>query len=260
MKKYEIKYYLKEKIPGKINNLMLNLLFFEFKNKFLQANKYVDKKDLNNKFFLTLMMYEMGNNKNDDVNQYYKKTLKKINSKYLIEKYINQICYELQKKDYENVEELLKSFVYSELVKSAKLIKNEICDYITLVIKDGKKVNFTNIPLSENITKHYNGYCHQITSEFIKNKPSTRVGVMCFLKNHLYGKYYHSFFVENGIVYDMAHNIVMNYNDYIKIINPNIILDETGNILIENMNNIYNDHKFNDNEWCDLAIYGISKS
>lgn len=83
---------------------------------------------------------------------------------------------------------------------------------------------------------------------------------MCFLQNHLYGKYYHSFFIENEIVYDMAHNIVMNYKDYIKIFNPSIILYETGNILVENMSNIYNNQKFNDNEWCDLAIYGISKS
>lgn len=98
IKKYEIKYYFKEKIPGKINDLMLNLLFFEFKNKLLQANKYVDEKDLDNKFFLTLMMYEMGNNENDEVNQYYKKMLKKINSKYLVEKYINHICNNLQKK------------------------------------------------------------------------------------------------------------------------------------------------------------------
>ena len=55
MKKYEIKYYLKEKIPGKINDLMLTLLFFEFKNKFLynRSNYFFLLNYLSNRYIAT---------------------------------------------------------------------------------------------------------------------------------------------------------------------------------------------------------------
>lgn len=43
MNKNDLKYNLNEKIPGKINNLMLNLLFDDLKNNFLKANDYVTK-------------------------------------------------------------------------------------------------------------------------------------------------------------------------------------------------------------------------
>ena len=97
MNKNDLKYNLNEKIPGKINNLMLNLLFDDLKNNFLKANDYVTKEELNNNFFIILMIYQMGN-RDKDLNIYYKNILDKLNPKFLLEKYIRQICLQLKKK------------------------------------------------------------------------------------------------------------------------------------------------------------------
>ena len=181
------------------------------------------------------MMYEMANCGDNDINIYYKKTLKKINSQFLTERYINLICNELQKKDYERVEILLKSFIYSDLVKSSELIRQENQDYITLTLNDGSKINFSHIPLPYEFTHAYNGHCHEVTSYFVKVQPKKRRAIMTSLKNHLYGNYYHSFMVNDDIVYDLSHNIMMSYRDYIKIFNPKVLVDERGDTLIKNI-------------------------
>ena len=146
MNKNDLKYNLNEKIPGKINNLMLNLLFDDLKNNFLKANDYVTKEELNNNFFIILMIYQMGN-RDKDLNIYYKNILDKLNPKFLLEKYIRQICLQLKRKNYEEINNLLKSLIYSQLVKNAELIKSEKQDYNTLTLKDNNKVKFTYIPL-----------------------------------------------------------------------------------------------------------------
>lgn len=67
------------------------------------------------------MMYEIGNNENDDVNKYYKKTLKKINSEYFVEKYINQICNNLQKKRLRKCRRIIKIICLFRIGKKRKI-------------------------------------------------------------------------------------------------------------------------------------------
>lgn len=258
MNKNDLKYNLNEKIPGKINDLMFNLLFNNLKNNFLKANDYVTKEELNNNFFIIFMIYQMGN-REKDLNTYYKNILDKLNPKFLLEKYIRQICLQLKRKNYEENNNLLKSLIYSELVKNAELIKSEKQDYITLTLKDNSKVKFTYIPLEENLTNEYNGHCHEVTEYFVKDKSNKRRAVCLLNKNEFFGKYYHSFVVEDDVVFDFSHNFIMSYENYIKVFKPKILIDEIGKELIKNIEKMQNNKKFIDSDWCDLLLYTVSK-
>ena len=127
-------------------------------------------------------------------------------------------------------------------------------------MQDETKVKFTYITLEEKLTNEYNGHCHQVTQYFVKDKPNQRRAIVLYRENELFGKYYHSFIVENGLVYGLTHNIVISYKDYIQIFDPKILVNELGTELINSMKNMNNMQKYIDCNWCDLTVYAISKS
>lgn len=254
---YELKYALTETIPKKVNDFLLSLIFLELKNSFLIVNKdKIKKRDLDGDFLLTYIILNLDNS-NENNNEYYKKIFNKINSQSLLKKYIRHICNNLQEKKYNEVNKLLTSIMCSNLVKNAKLVKHDEQDYVILTLHNNEKVNFSHMPLDKEIIDECRGRCHHAIFYFVKDDPNTRRALVTLEKNPIFGKEYHSIMVENNTVYDFAQNIMISYKNYINLFKPEILVNEQGNKLIENIKSLKEKINYSDSEWGDLIAYGV---
>lgn len=248
-----------EKIPVLINNYKVNRLLDETKADIVKNNY----KLINSKFYknFSLQMLELNFNIfNKDQQDYFnEKIFSKINKCYLYEFYIQNLCYFSSKKNFNNVDNLLESVMNIKLVKSADIIKNDKSNScFEFLLNDDSKIRFSNIPLEIDELEECNGKCHFITPEFCELLNADYIDIV-LEPNSMYKGHYHSFCVKDNAVFDFAHNIVIDYDNYIKLINPIILVHEPFDEYNKNIEILNNDNNFTKSKYYDLVKYAMTK-
>lgn len=255
MDKYYRKWLFNEKIPNCVNDLELSILLFDFKRILVKQNDFIKFNELSNFKTIKLMLIKFYKY-NDKEKQYLKNNiLNKFNQTYLYEFFIKLTCELLLEKDYEMVEDVLKSFVALDLVKEANLSKDKMVIELTLL--DDTRVNYSHVPLDKDLLDAYKTYCHEVTLGFLKNIDNSQALVV-LLDKELCGKYYHSLYMHDGIVYDLAHNILIRYENYVKLFNPTILINEDKDTILSNIKDMKeNNKKFSKSKFVDILKYAI---
>lgn len=256
MSKYKRKYLINEGIPNSINDFELSLLLLEFKIIFTKANDFIKFKELSNSLSLRLILNKLYKF-SDDENKIVKKVLSRINKNFLYKFYIKTSCDLLLEKNFDILDEILKSFVATGLVKYARVSNPKAI--IKIILPDDTEVKYTHIQLDKELLDAYKGNCHMVTSVFLKNCERTNGAAVVLENNELFGKYYHSFLLENGVMHDLAHNIMMKYEDYLKLINPTVLINGDKNTILNSIKELENNNKsFVDSEYVDLLKYAMN--
>ena len=175
--------------------------------------------------------------------------------------YLRLISNDLFNKDWEYLNNFLKSFVALELVLDAKVVKSGKQNFIELITLNNKKIRFTHVPCDEELIDNCRGYCHAATSTMMKcvdDYDNLKVAVV-LLDNALLGKGYHSFIVENGIIHDFAHNIMMKYSDYLKLVKPDVLVYDSVKDVLSSIQQLEYEREFTNSDCVDILKYGISK-
>lgn len=152
---------------------------------------------------------------------------------------------------------VIDSFIASGLIKNIELVK----DILIMTMPDNKKIKFTNIFDSKKEKDSALAECHNICYDIVKNLDNNINNVQCItiLEKNMYGfSRFHSFIVREGIVYDYARNMIISFNNYQYLFNPQIISCTQGQELIENIKKIEEtDEHFKNNNMCKVLKYAI---
>lgn len=160
------------------------------------------------------------------------------------------------KKEYEDLEKMLKSFVSLELVKQANY--NEENKYISLVLNDDTIVNYLNIPLEQKLIDAYRTNCHAVSSDFLRRCDVTNNIAVVLEDNELYGKYYYSFVLQDDVVYDLSHKLVISYESYLKLIKPIVLIKkDRATFLKEILKLEETDKSYSKSKYVDVLKYAM---
>lgn len=262
MNKIERKFQKVEIIPGHIDNLMLSLLFLDLKNNFKDANKHLDLEDLDNNLMLSILIDKFPKF-SDEMQQYLKnKIISKLNKNFLLKQYIVYTCDYLLSGEIKKANNILCSLNSIGYIKKYEIEENYDRYMVRLTMPDDSIVKFSNVPLEKEIMDAYKTNCHEVTSFFVRNqgKEEKQFVVVALEKNILFGKHYHSFYVENDLILDMAHNVIMSWENYKKIFGSEILVYEKASDVIKNIDKLESSDKvFRDSNLLDLLKYGILK-
>jgi len=246
MNKYQRKY---------INDFELSLILFNFKIAFNKANDFVRFKELDNSLCLRLILNKLYKF-SDDEKKILKKVLSRINKNSLYKFYIKNSCKLLLEKKFDELDEILKSFVATGLVKYAEVNDSKVI--IKIILPDDTEVKYTHIQLDKKLLEAYKRNCHMVTSYFLKNCEKTNGAAVVLEDNELFGKYYHSFLLADDIMHDLAHNIMMKYEDYLKLINPTVLINGDKHTILTGIKELEKNSKsFTDSEYIDIFKYAI---
>lgn len=259
MNKYEMICWKNEKMPDNINEAVLNMLLSKIKKIIADNNDFIELKDLTNKLTLTIILNNFHKFNKKEKEYIEKNIINRFNINALYGFFIRNSCNYLLKKKYDLLSDLLKSFVATNLVKSANLSKDK--KYITIILNDNSVIKYSNIPLHKNIIDTYRGKCHFVSDYFIRNNTLIDTVIVMLENNEVYGKYYHSLVSSKDIIYDFSHNIVMDYDNYIKLFNPTILIKESKDTYIEETSDlIKSNDEFKKSNYGILLKYAIEKS
>lgn len=164
MNKYKRKYILEEHIPDLINDFELSLLLFDFKRIFTKTNDFVKFKELDNSLCLRLILNKFYKYSDSEKNYLTQKVLSRINKNSLYSFYLRRTCNLLLKKEYDDLDETLKSFVATGLIKDSML--NDDKSVIIITLPDDTEVKYTHVQLEKELLDAYNEECHFVTSYF----------------------------------------------------------------------------------------------
>ncbi len=259
MNRYNI-YKFKEFKQKFLNNAYLSLVLLNLKILFNKKIDFVKFKDLNNELCLRMILYKFDKFNNNCQKYLMDKVINKINKNALYLLYIMDSSSALMKKDYEYLEEVLKSFVTIGLIKDVIISNNK--DKIKITLPDNTDIIYSYIPLEKDILDELNGRCHGMTEYFLHEmdlKEKVKAAVV-LEDNKCFGHYYHSFVIINGNVFDYAHNIIMSYEDYLKVINPKVLICEDKDTILNSIENLKNDKSFNKSSINDILKYAIYKN
>lgn len=259
MNKYERCFMFKETIPGKINNFELTLLLFEFKISFAKQHEFAKFKELNNNFCIKCIIRKL-HEQNPKTREYLKRILNNINKNTLFKIFIMDSTDLLHAGKMEDLDDVLKSFITSGLVKDARVIMKEKQSIIEITLLNDKKIKYSHIPLERKLTDAYKGHCHNVTSDFMRQLKTEELKVGIVQENNeLHGRYYHSFIIKNDVVYDLAHDIIMSCNNYLELFNPNILILDDADKVIKDIQNLELNKSFTDSEYIDILKYAMEK-
>ena len=147
------------------------------------------------------------------------------------------------------------------MIKSAKIIDGKDHKEIEIITPSNDKIRFSHVPLERELIDEYRGYCHAVTSTFMReaNINKTQKVVVALEDKELVGRGYHSFIVDNGVMYDFAHNSMMRYKDYLKLVKHDVLVYEDSVEVLDKMKKMEEDKDFASSEYVDILKYGISK-
>lgn len=230
MNKYA-KYY--DDVEKKSNNCEQELID-DLMIDFYTLNSFVEFSDFSNYELLHYILenFYMFNKKSQ---QYIlNNLLNKLNNERLINLYLILICESKTKKDSKKLNNLVKSFNITNLIKN--IIYNQDKDIFILTTTTGRKIKFKEMFKDYSEVNISNKNCHNITQKilFENKKDSNIYGVTVLNKNFANKNEYHSFILCNNIVNDYAHNIIISLDDYKILYNPKIILSINATQLIQN--------------------------
>ena len=151
----------------------------------------------------------------------------------------------------------MKSLVDTGLVKSIKL-KNNIFILKTL---DNRKIKFTKLLDTLDEVNRFKKNCHSSSFIIMNKLNSNDTNCVTILeKDVFYNERYHSFLVHNNMVNDYARNILISFDDYMFLFEPNVIYNENSEIVLRNIIELNSsDMEFRKTEYCYLLKYAINK-
>ena len=265
MNKYDRAFQRYEAVPSKINKFLLDKILFSFKMDFSKGCDYITDDDLNNNNFWLLLMNGLITKISDkDADYIIKRYLNKLRKSSMYQLHIQNTCNRLLEHDEEGLTTELKSLVKSRLVKDAKKIELENQNAIDITLQDNSMARFSHIPLDEKLIDAYRDNCH--TCAYYWAKSWLDKGITCKVATVLepfevYGSYYHSFVVtDDGTALDLSHNIMIAYNDYLKLIRPKVLVCEDNTTYFDNIEKLKSqDEVFASCVDADPLKYAISK-
>lgn len=263
MNKYTKYYDDIEKTANNKEKYLIDDLMTKFKNK------VIDFYDFNSSiYFYELESYELLDYILENIHMFNKQLqeytfnniLNRLNETRLINLYIFLICEAKTKKDFKKLNNLLNSFNITTLIKN--ITYNQEKNFFILTTNKGKKIKFKE--LFEDIVQFNNSNknCHNITQKVLyQNKQDVNVyGITVLNENFNYSKEYHSFVLCNNIVNDFAHNIIISFDDYKTLYNPEILLSVNAKQLIQNAERLeIKDESFKNDDSPYILKYAIHK-
>ena len=180
-----------------------------------------------------------------------------INSSFLIIEYMIKLNDSLINNKENELDLIINSFKDTKLIKDIKL--NNENKTFTLVSNDNDILYFK--PCYNENHEEYKQKCHKITYDLLKKSitDSEEVyGVSILIPTFYDIKEYHSFIVKNNKIIDPSHNLIADFNNYIKIIKPEILYYEDAKTILNNIDELYKDDSF-DKDMYEIVNYAISK-
>lgn len=185
--------------------------------------------------------------------------LPKLNKRALISLFIQNLTNNLVVENLEAINQLMKSFKLTGLIRDIKLVKNIF--YITLL--NGKTVRFTKRLDDLEQIKQYSCNCHNVSYQYFNRMFLDDMETYCvtIMEKGVYNKdRYHTFLLHDGIVHDLSRNFVMKYDDYKELFNFKIINFVNGRQMLKNIENLKNRNlEFKQSDMCDVLKYAIHK-
>lgn len=256
MNKYTRMWLLNEKLPKIVNDAELSLIFLKLKSYLRKEYSFIESKDLTNSFCLAFLLDNFYNFSEDSRNNLMKSVISKINKGALYNFYIRTSCYELMTKEFKYLDKKLRSFVQTGLVTNAEVSDNK--KIIKIILPDDTEVKYMNLDSKGNLAKASNTECFNVISGILKKTDEKASVVVVLEDREIFGKYYHCFIVKNNIVSDFAHNIVMKYEDYLRLINPKVLICEDRETVLSEISRLENEKSFEESNYVDVLKYAMN--
>jgi len=259
MNKYNWQFKKYEKMYAALNDFELNIILFNLKR---QMRQFVNnKEDVDNHFVIIYILLEYCNFPDKFKKWCKKNIIDKISINWLYEIFLTKCSNNLLDNELDYIQKAFNSFIELGLIDSAKIIDIEDHKAIEIITPSNDKIRFSHVPLERELVDEYRRYCHVATSTFMReaNINKTQKVVVAMEDKELVGKGYHSFIVDNGVMYDFAHNIMMLYKDYLKLVSHEVLVYEDSTKVLNEMKKMEEDKDFANSEYVDILKYGISK-
>lgn len=259
MNKYNWQFKKNEKMYDALNEFELNLILFNIKR---QVKHFLNtKEDVNNHLVITYLLLEYCNFPDKFKKWCKKNIIDRISVNWLYGNFLTNCSNNLLNNGFDFIERAFNSYVELGLIKSAKIIDGKDHKEIEIITPSNDKIRFSHVPLERELIDEYRGYCHAVTSTFMReaNINKTQKVVVALEDKELVGRGYHSFIVDNGVMYDFAHNTMMLYKDYLKLVKHDVLVYEDSVEVLDKMKEMEEDKDFASSEYVDILKYGISK-
>ena len=259
MNKYNWQFKKHEKIYASLNDFKLSVTLFNLKSQ--MKHLVNNKENVDNHLVITYLLLEYCDFPDKFKKWCKKNIIDKISVNWLYENFLVNCSNNLLDNEFDFIERAFNSYVELGLIDSAKIIDGKAHKEIEIITPSNDKIRFSHVPLERELIDEYRGYCHAVTSTFMRetNIYKTQKVVVTLEDNELVGKCYHSFIVDNGIMYDFAHNIMMRYKDYLKLVKPEVLVYEDSTEVLDKMKKMEQQKDFTNSEYVDILKYGISK-
>lgn len=254
--------YTKEKIIEKIIQQKETIKLIQLDNQIIKiANKNNIKLQAN---ALEYSLFNLCNMDSSFINWFKQNIINTHNKTYIYLKYIYLLNY-LSCPNKENSEfnriydldSLKKSFLITGLIKD---IEEKNGTY-KLTFPNNASFKFCRLTDSQEATSQANGYCHQVSEDLSITK-ELEGGSFCTgkYKDYFEQEHYHTFLVKSNLALDASHNIVANFEDYINLLNFEIILFQDIKKSEEEINYLdASDKKFKKSDMVPILKLAISK-
>lgn len=259
MNKYNWQFKKYEKMSAALNDFELSIILFNLKR---QMRQFVNnKEDVDNHFVIIYILLEYCNFPDKFKKWCKKNIIDKISINWLYETFLTNCSNNLLDNELDYIQKAFNSFIELGLIDSAKIIDDIDNKTIEIITPSNDKIRFSHVPLERELVDAYRGHCHEVTSTFMRetNINKTQKVVVALEDNEIVGKCYHSFLVDNGVMYDFAHNIMMLYKDYLKLVSLEVLVYEDSTKVLDEMKKMEEDKDFANSEYVDILKYGISK-
>lgn len=259
MNKYNWQFKKNEKMYDALNEFELNLILFNIKR---QVKHFLNtKEDVNNHLVITYLLLEYCNFPDKFKKWCKKNIIDRISVNWLYGNFLTNCSNNLLDNGFDFIERAFNSYVELGLIKSAKIIDGKDHKEIEIITPSNDKIRFSHVPLERELIDEYRGYCHAVTSTFMReaNINKTQKVVVALEDKELVGRGYHSFIVDNGVMYDFANNTMMRYKDYLKLVKHDVLVYEDSVEVLDKMKKMEEDKDFASSEYVDILKYGISK-
>ena len=259
MNKYNWQFKKVEEMYNVLNDFELSIMLFGLKKQIKHITGI--NEGINNHFVITYILLEYCNFSDKSKKWYKKNIIDKVSVNWLYENFLTNCSNNLLDKEFDFIKQAFKSYTELGLIKSAEIIDVKDDKAIEIITPSNDKIRFSHVPLEKELVDAYRGYCHAVTSRFMRGANSNKMQkvVVVLEDNELVGKGYHSFIVNNGVMYDFAHDIMMRYEDYLRLVKSEVLVYEDSTQVLNKMKNMEYEKDFANSEYVDILKYGIAK-